>query len=193
MSPAQLHRTLGREYGHGWRDKLAAFDEEPFATASIGQVHRARARDGRDLALKIQFPGVAKSIASDVDNLAILLRTTGLIPRDYDIGPLLETVKHQLRHETNYETEAASLARYRKLVSDEPVFEVPLAYRDLTTHRILAMQYLEGEPLRNLWHNGELASRARPCGSRVPAPRVPRALRVPLHANRPELRQLSTA
>jgi predicted unusual protein kinase regulating ubiquinone biosynthesis (AarF/ABC1/UbiB family) len=87
MSPAQLHGVLGREYGHGWRDRFAEFDEEPFATASIGQVHRARARDGRELALKIQFPGVAKSIASDVDNLAVLLRTTGIVPRDYDLGP----------------------------------------------------------------------------------------------------------
>lgn len=160
MSPAQLHRMLGREYGHGWRDRFASFDEEPFATASIGQVHRAKARDGRDLALKIQFPGVAKSIASDVDNLAVLLRTTGIIPRDYDLGPLLDTVKHQLRHETNYETEAASLTRYRKLVSDEPTFEVPLAHADLTTHRILAMQYLEGEPIRALWH-GESSRRVR--------------------------------
>jgi predicted unusual protein kinase regulating ubiquinone biosynthesis (AarF/ABC1/UbiB family) len=160
MSPAQLHRMLGREYGHGWRDRFASFEEEPFATASIGQVHRAKARDGRDLALKIQFPGVAKSIASDVDNLAVLLRTTGIIPRDYDLDPLLDTVKHQLRHETNYETEAASLTRYRKLVSDEPTFEVPLAHEDLTTHRILAMQYLEGEPIRALWH-GESSRRVR--------------------------------
>ena len=153
MSPAQLHRMLGREYGHGWRSKFASFDEEPFATASIGQVHRAKARDGRDLALKIQFPGVAKSIGSDVDNLAVLLRTTGLIPRGYDIDPLLETVKRQLKHETDYETEAASLTRYRKLVADEEVFEVPIAHRDLTTHRILAMQYLEGEQLRTLWQS----------------------------------------
>jgi len=151
MSPAQLHGVLGREYGHGWRDRFAQFDEDPFATASIGQVHRARARDGRELALKIQFPGVAKSITSDVDNLAVLLRTTGIVPRDYDLGPLIETVKVQLRHETDYVTEAQSLARYRKLVENEPTFVVPRPYDDLTTHRILAMEFLEGEPINELW------------------------------------------
>lgn len=151
MSPAQLHGVLGREYGHGWRDRFSEFEEEPFATASIGQVHRARARDGRDVALKIQFPGVAKSIASDVDNLAVLLRTTGIVPRDYDLTPLIETVKVQLRHETDYKTEAESLTRYGKLVKDEPTFVVPCPYDDLTTHRILAMEFIAGEPINDLW------------------------------------------
>lgn len=151
MSPAQLHGVLGREYGHGWRDRFSEFEEEPFATASIGQVHHARARDGRDVALKIQFPGVAKSIASDVDNLGVLLRTTGIVPRDYDLTPLIETVKVQLRHETDYKTEAESLARYRKLVQDEPTFVVPRPYDDLTTHRILAMEFIAGEPINDLW------------------------------------------
>jgi aarF domain-containing kinase len=151
MSPAQLHGVLGREYGHGWREKLSSFEEEPFATASIGQVHRARARDGRDLALKIQFPGVAKSITSDVDNLAVLLRSTGIVPRDYDLGPLIETVKVQLRHETDYQTESESLGRYRKLVANEPAFLVPRSYDDLTTHRILAMEFIAGEPINELW------------------------------------------
>jgi predicted unusual protein kinase regulating ubiquinone biosynthesis (AarF/ABC1/UbiB family) len=154
MSPAQLHGVLGREYGHGWREKFADFEEEPFAAASIGQVHRARACDGRELALKIQFPGVAKSIASDVDNLAVLLRTTGVVPREYDITPLIETVKIQLRHETDYMTEADSLARYRKLIADEAIFVVPTPYEDLTTHRILAMEFLEGEPINALWKAG---------------------------------------
>ena len=160
MSPAQLHGVLGREYGHGWRSRFSEFDEEPFATASIGQVHRARAGDGRDVALKIQFPGVAKSIASDVDNLAVLLRTTGIVPRDYDLSPLIETVKIQLRHETDYKTEAESLSRYRSYVADEPTFTVPRGYDDLTTHRILAMEFIEGAPISELW-KGDTPRRVR--------------------------------
>ena len=74
MPAQQLHRVLGREYGAGWRRRFARFDDEPIAAASIGQVHRVTAADGRDLALKIQYPGVARSIASDVDNVAVLLR-----------------------------------------------------------------------------------------------------------------------
>jgi hypothetical protein len=73
MPPQQLRRVLGREYGAGWERRFAAFDHEPIAAASIGQVHRVTTADGRDLALKIQYPGVARSIASDVDNVATLL------------------------------------------------------------------------------------------------------------------------
>ena len=59
MTEAQLHRVLGQAWGKGWRSRLASFDDAPFAAASIGQVHRARSKDGRDLAIKVQFPGVA--------------------------------------------------------------------------------------------------------------------------------------
>ena len=70
MPPEQVRRALGREYGRGWEKRFARFDWEPVAAASIGQVHRAVAADGRDLALKIQYPGVARSIATRVLHLA---------------------------------------------------------------------------------------------------------------------------
>ena len=74
MPASQLRRVLGRAWGTGWQKRLREFDWEPIAAASIGQVHRAVTLDGRELALKIQYPGVAQSIASDVDNLAVALR-----------------------------------------------------------------------------------------------------------------------
>ncbi len=74
MPDSQIRRVLGREYGKGWEAKFRHFDYEPIAAASIGQVHRVTAKNGRDLALKIQYPGVAKSINSDVDNMAMFLR-----------------------------------------------------------------------------------------------------------------------
>jgi predicted unusual protein kinase regulating ubiquinone biosynthesis (AarF/ABC1/UbiB family) len=80
MPHDQLHRVLGRAFGKGWQQRFADFDETPIAAASIGQVHRARTRDGRDLALKIQYPGVARSIASDIDNVAALLRLANVLP-----------------------------------------------------------------------------------------------------------------
>ena len=72
MPTEQLRRVLGREYGKGWERRFSTFDYDPIAAASIGQVHRATTPDGRDLALKIQYPGVARSITSDVDNVAVL-------------------------------------------------------------------------------------------------------------------------
>ena len=147
MPAQQLHRVLGREYGAGWRRRFAHFDDEPIAAASIGQVHRVTAADGRDLALKIQYPGVARSIASDVDNVAVLLRLLNVLPVDIDVDGLAAEAKRQLAQEADYLQEAAFLERYAGLVADEPALLVPRVHRDLTTPRIMAMDFVEGEPL----------------------------------------------
>ena len=147
MPPEQLRRVLGREYGAGWERRFASFDLEPVAAASIGQVHRAIAADGRDLALKIQYPGVARSIASDVDNVAALLRLINLLPVDLDVSALADEAKRQLTREADYLSEARFLERYAQLVSDEPSLLVPRVHHDLTTTRVLAMDYVEAEPL----------------------------------------------
>ncbi len=150
MPLAQLHRVLGREYGTGWRARFERFDDDPLAAASIGEVHRARTRDGREVALKIQYPGVARSIDADVDNVAALLRLLNLLPRGTDIDALAAEAKRQLVQEADYFAEARFLARYRKLVADEPRLLVPRVHRDLTTPRILTMDYIEGVPLETL-------------------------------------------
>ena len=150
MPTAQVRRVLGREYGKGWEDRFAHFDFEPIAAASIGQVHRARTRDGRDLALKIQYPGVARSIASDVDNVAALLRLFNVLPLDLDVAGIAEEAKRQLAQEADYLQETRFLERYARLVADEPALVVPRVHRDLTTTRVMAMDYLEGVPLETL-------------------------------------------
>ena len=150
MPADQLRRVMGREYGKGWEKRFRHFDWEPIAAASIGQVHRATARDGRDLALKIQYPGVARSIASDVDNVAVLLRLFNVLPLDIDVAATAQEAKRQLAQEADYESEARFLERYAKLVADEPLLVLPRVHRDLTTTRIMAMDYMHGEPLETL-------------------------------------------
>jgi predicted unusual protein kinase regulating ubiquinone biosynthesis (AarF/ABC1/UbiB family) len=113
-------------------------------------VHRVQTRDGRDLALKIQYPGVARSIASDVDNVAALLRLLNLLPIDLDVGAIAAEAKRQLAQEADYLKEARFLERYAGLVADEPAFVVPRVHWDLTTTRVMAMDYLEGVPLETL-------------------------------------------
>jgi predicted unusual protein kinase regulating ubiquinone biosynthesis (AarF/ABC1/UbiB family) len=147
MPLQQLHRVLGREYGTGWERRFATFDDEPVAAASIGQVHRATAADGRVLALKIQYPGVARSIASDVDNVAALLRLFNLLPIDLDVPSIADEAKRQLMQEADYLSEAGFLEHFGKLVADEPRLLVPRVHRDLTTTRILAMDFVEAAPL----------------------------------------------
>jgi predicted unusual protein kinase regulating ubiquinone biosynthesis (AarF/ABC1/UbiB family) len=139
--------VLGREYGTGWERRFASFDHEPVAAASIGQVHRATTADGRDLALKIQYPGVARSIASDVDNVATLLRMFNLLPIDLDVAGIADEAKRQLIQEADYLSEAGFLEHFGMLVADEPALLVPRVHRDLTTTRIMAMDFVEAVPL----------------------------------------------
>ncbi len=150
MPPSQVRRALGRAYGKGWEQRFRSFDFEPIAAASIGQVHAAVAADGRELALKIQYPGVAKSIESDVNNLAAVLRASRILPLELDPSGIIAEAKRQLRREADYLAEAESLERYRALVSDDPAVLVPGVHADLTTARVLAMDRVTGVPLEDL-------------------------------------------
>jgi predicted unusual protein kinase regulating ubiquinone biosynthesis (AarF/ABC1/UbiB family) len=150
MPAEQLRRAMGRAYGAGWEERFAEFSETPIAAASIGQVHRVRTRDGRDLALKVQYPGVAKSIASDVDNVATLLRIARLLPLGLDVNDIAREAKRQLTQESDYLAEAQFLERYARLVADEPQIVVPRVHWDYTTARVMAMDYMDGVPLESL-------------------------------------------
>lgn len=150
MPAKQLRGVLEAEWGPGWESKFSHFDFEPIAAASIGQVHTATTTDGRELALKIQYPGVARSIDSDVDNLATALRLAKILPGEIEFGPLIEEAKRQLRDEADYETEAGHLRRYGALLADEPDVVVPGVHDDLTTKSILAMDRLDGVPLEDM-------------------------------------------
>jgi len=150
MPESQLRRVLGHAYGKGWERRFRRFDSEPVAAASIGQVHYAVTADGREVALKIQYPGVAKSIDSDVDNLASILRLSRLLPGQVDLSLLLAEAKRQLRLEADYRSEAVHLRRYALLLQGAPEFIVPGVHDDLTTTHILAMDFVRGVPLDRL-------------------------------------------
>ncbi len=117
------------------------------AAASIGQVHAATAQSGRRLALKIQYPGIAESIDSDVDNVATLLRISRLVPEGLDLQPLLEEAKRQLHEEADYVQEASHLRRFKALLEGTPEFKVPAVDENLTRASILVMDLLDGEPI----------------------------------------------
>ena len=150
MPPQQLQRVLAAEWGTDWRTRFVRFDARPIAAASIGQVHRATTRDGRDLAIKIQYPGVRESIDADVDNVATLLRVSGLLPRELDIVPLLAEAKLQLQEETDYLREGAQMEAYRRLLADRPEFVVPSLDLEFTTASTLAMTYVAGNQIESL-------------------------------------------
>ena len=147
MPPGQLNKTMTGAYGEDWEELFYGFEMQPIAAASIGQVHRTLSPDGREIVLKVQYPGVAKSIDSDVDNIAGLLRLSGLLPESFDISPLLSEAKLQLKAEANYLTEAGYLRQFGELLADDERFVVPEVLDELTTEHVLAMTYVESQPI----------------------------------------------
>ena len=150
MPPVQLNQVLVAHWGAGWRQRFASFETTPIAAASIGQVHRATLPDGRVLAAKVQYPGVADSINADVDNVATLLRISGLLPAALDIAPLLREAKRQLHEEADYVREAEQMQRYRALLAGSERFVVPASLPELSGARVLAMDFVAGAPIETL-------------------------------------------
>ncbi len=160
MPQQQLDIVLAKNWGKDWRARFSDFGDVPIAAASIGQVHRATTICGRDLAIKVQYPGVRKSIDSDVDNVAALLKLSNLLPRSIDIAPVLEEAKRQLHEEADYAREGAYLMRFHTLLASNPEYAVPVFHSDFSTDDILAMSYIAGIGIESLAeHSQEIRDR----------------------------------
>jgi predicted unusual protein kinase regulating ubiquinone biosynthesis (AarF/ABC1/UbiB family) len=150
MPVEQLRASMNEAFGEEWESLFYGFDVRPLAAASIGQVHKTLSPDGREIVLKVQYPGIAESIDSDVDNIAGLLRLSNLLPDSIDIQPILEDAKSQLRDEADYLKEAKYLTRFGELLSDDERFVLPEVLPELTRSNVLAMTYVPGEPIEAL-------------------------------------------
>lgn len=150
MPTKQLDQVLRAEWGPDWRKQFRWFNPRPIAAASIGQVHKALTRDGEELAIKVQYPGVAKSIDSDVDNVMTLLKLAGFAPPELEMDKLMAAAKQQLHEEADYQREGAQMAMYRAMLADTPGFVVPKLHEGLTRGSILAMSFEEGVSIEEL-------------------------------------------
>jgi len=150
MPLGQVAAVLKAAWGDNWHEGFARFSFTPCAAASIGQVHDASLRDGRRLAVKVQYPGIARSIDSDVNNVAALLKLFRMVPEGMDLQPLLDEAKRQLHVEADYLHEADALRDFRNRLSNDPRFTVPQLVDRLTTSQVIAMEYLEGVPIERL-------------------------------------------
>ncbi|XP_071656936.1 atypical kinase COQ8B, mitochondrial isoform X2 [Patagioenas fasciata] len=145
--PGWQSRVLREELGPDWRSRMALFEEQPFAAASIGQVHRGVLHDGTRVAIKIQYPGVAQSIRSDVENLLSLLRMSTKLPRGLFADKSLEALQQELEQECDYRREAECTRRFGELLRDDPFFTVPGVVPELTASRVLGTEWGRGVPL----------------------------------------------
>ncbi|XP_033505228.1 atypical kinase COQ8A, mitochondrial isoform X1 [Epinephelus lanceolatus] len=147
MPIKQMTKALNSDLGPNWRDKLESFEDRPFAAASIGQVHLARMKDGREVAMKIQYPGVAQSINSDVNNLMTVLNMSNALPEGLFPEHLIDVMSRELALECDYVREAQCAKKFRELLKDHPFFYVPEVIDELSGGHVLTTELVSGFPL----------------------------------------------
>ncbi|XP_029972898.1 atypical kinase COQ8A, mitochondrial isoform X1 [Salarias fasciatus] len=147
MPNKQMMKTISNDLGPNWRDRLEHFEERPFAAASIGQVHLARLKDGRELAMKVQYPGVAQSISSDVNNIMTALSLSNMLPEGLFPEHLVEVMSRELALECDYIREANSTRKFQELLTDHPFFYVPEVIDELSGRHVLTTTLVPGFPL----------------------------------------------
>ncbi|XP_053695415.1 atypical kinase COQ8B, mitochondrial [Sabethes cyaneus] len=147
MPDWQVEKQLVSEFGENWAGKLASFDRKPFAAASIGQVHRGVLHDGTEVAIKIQYPGVARSIESDIDNLVSMLKVWDVFPAGVFIDNVVTVAKRELAWEVDYNREAEYTERFGEMIQHMPEFRVPKVIRELTSKNILTTELVAGVPM----------------------------------------------
>ncbi|KAJ5147831.1 Protein ABC1 [Penicillium atrosanguineum] len=145
MPAWQRDKVLSDNLGPNWRDLFSSFNDIPIAAASIGQVHSAVLKStGKPVAVKVQYPGVADSIDSDLNNLSILLTASRLLPRGLYLDKTIANARTELAWECDYIREAECAARFRNLLADDPVFVVPEIMPEASGKQVLTMEMLEG-------------------------------------------------
>lgn len=145
MPASQRDKVLADNLGPNWRDLFSSFEEIPMAAASIGQVHSAVLKStGKPVAVKVQYPGVADSIDSDLNNLSILLTASRLLPRGLYLDKTIANARIELAWECDYIREAECGTRFRDLLRDDPVFVVPEIMSEASGKQVLTMEMLEG-------------------------------------------------
>lgn len=139
-----IERQLRKELGDMKMSELE-IDPEPLGAASLGQVHRAvRKSDGRELVLKIQYPGVADAIDSDMRAVVQLLKLSRLVPVTEQFNLWLDEVRAMLGREVDYDLEAYTTRHFRKLLADDPRFVVPEVFNAYSTHTVLCLSFEHG-------------------------------------------------
>jgi predicted unusual protein kinase regulating ubiquinone biosynthesis (AarF/ABC1/UbiB family) len=158
MSSSLVHQVLARELGAGWRTMLPSFDNDPAAAASIGQVHRGVWHDGREVAIKVQYPGAGEALLSDLKQISRAARLfAGWIP-GLDIKPLVTELQARVAEELDYDLEADAQARFADAFDGDPEIVVPHVVAH--TGKVLVTEWLESDrSLARLIADGSQADR----------------------------------
>lgn len=152
MPTTSVHGVLRADLGVQWRRLFREFGDAPVASASIGQVHRAVWRDGRDVAVKIQYPGAGAALMSDLRQLSRVVRlAAGWIP-GLELGPILDELRARMAEELDYRLEAEHQAKFAAAFDGDPDFAIPQVVRG--TQHVIVSEWQDGRPLRDIIRDG---------------------------------------
>ncbi len=144
LSREASHRVIVEEFGVAPGELFGEWDPDPFAAASVGQVHRAKTRDGRLVAVKVQYPGIDKAIANDLKSLGMLEAMIAPVGRRYHTKETLDEVRTVFLAELDYGAEAENLEMFRRINRDDRMVVVPEVVHSLTTKRVITMELIGG-------------------------------------------------
>lgn len=152
MSPASLRRVLTEQLGRGWRDRFAEFDESPAAAASIGQVHRALWHDGREVAVKVQYPGADEALRSDLRQLTRFSRLFQSLAPGAEVKPLLLELQERMVEELDYRTEADNQRGFAAAFDGDDQIKVPRVVA--SAPKVMVTEWITGTPLSQIIREG---------------------------------------
>jgi len=155
MDYRMIAEQVRRELGKKPEQLFSSFEQRAFAAASLGQVHRARLRNGEEVAVKIQYPGVEDTVEQDLRNLKLLLQAIKTIAHDMmrqkiETRQLYDELEERLREELDYVREARNLVVFGRMLADDPEVMIPRVVPELSSRRVLTMTYLDGYPLADV-------------------------------------------
>jgi predicted unusual protein kinase regulating ubiquinone biosynthesis (AarF/ABC1/UbiB family) len=152
MPTSSVHEVLRSDFGTRWRSRFASFDDHPVASASIGQVHRGVWSDGRDVAVKIQYPGAGAALMGDLRQISRVAKVAaGWVP-GLDLGPILDELRDRMAEELDYRLEAESQATFAAAFTDDEDFSIPAVVAH--AEHVIVSEWLEGKPLSQIISDG---------------------------------------
>ncbi|MGW6546981.1 ABC1 kinase family protein [Streptomyces massasporeus] len=159
MPTRTVHAVLEERLGEGWHELFLEFEDKPAAAASIGQVHRGVWHDGREVAVKVQYPGAGEALLSDLNQLSRFSRLLGPLIPGMDIKPLITELKDRVSEELDYGLEAQAQQAHAEEFTDDPDVVVPLVVHQ--SDQVLVTEWMDGIPLSEIISDGTQAQRDR--------------------------------